>query len=263
VKRNAVIFLYIFSLILPVLYIGCVPSKPAEETEVVPSDRLIKKLEANRRKVKNFEGTGSLKINTPDINTTASFKVVLQKPDSVYLEVYGPFGIDLAQALVTGNNFTFYDVMHNKVYKGKSNSDILKKIFKVDLSFSDLIDAFTGAVNLTPRLTQQPDNYEIVYDKYVLTFIDSLTSQKNKFTIDIRDLVITNYQVLNASDKVLLESTYTKFKLQDGISIPYTTDISLKNENQSLKIEYRKIDLNKNDVKISMNIPDDAEVVEW
>ncbi|MGE5681271.1 MAG: hypothetical protein ACM34K_10380, partial [Bacillota bacterium] len=98
-KKTVYIFLYLMIITLPLVYVGCVPSKPAEEAEIVPSDRLIKKLEANRRKVKNFEGTGSLNINTPDLNTTASFKVLLQKPDSVYLEIYGPFGIDLAQAL--------------------------------------------------------------------------------------------------------------------------------------------------------------------
>ncbi|MDP4174577.1 MAG: DUF4292 domain-containing protein [Bacteroidota bacterium] len=262
-KKIVVVFLYSIVTLFPLFYVGCVPSKPSEETEIVPSDRLVKKLEANRRKVKNFEGVGSLNIHTPELTTNASFKVVLQKPDSVYLEVYGPFGIDLAQALVTDNTFTFYDEMHNKVYKGKSNSDILKKIFKVDLSFSDLMDAFTGAVNLTPKLTKQPDNYEIVYDKYVLTFIDPVNSQKNKYTIDIRDLVITDYQVLSSEDKMIFESVYSKFKLQDGISIPYTTNISIKNLDQNLKIDYRKIDLNKKNVSISLNIPDDAEIVEW
>jgi hypothetical protein len=62
---------------------------------------------------------------------------------------------------------------------------------------------------------------------------------------------------------MIFESVYSKFKLQDGISIPYTTNISLKNLDQSLRIDYRKIDLNKKNVSISLNIPDDAEIVEW
>ncbi|MGE5496999.1 MAG: DUF4292 domain-containing protein, partial [Syntrophothermus sp.] len=206
---------------------------------------------------------GSLYINSPELNTTASFKVTLQKPDSVYLEVYGPFGIDVAQAVVTGSNYIFYDAIHNTAYKGKSSSDVLKKIFKVNLSFSDLMDAFTGAVNLTPKLSQQPSNYEIVYNKYILTFDDSLSQYKSRYSIDIRDLVITDYQLVDPAGKPVLESIFSKFSMLQGISIPYTTKVDLKDAGQSLKIEYRKIDLNKNSVKISLDIPEDAEVIQW
>ncbi|MGE5399931.1 MAG: DUF4292 domain-containing protein [Ignavibacteriales bacterium] len=259
-------YLLIIVLLIPFIitfYEGCVPSKPTEKVEILPSERLTKKLEANRRKVKSFEGTGSIDINTSEINTSASFKVTLMKPDSVYLEVYGPFGIELAQALVTSNYFTFYDAMHNTVYKGHNDNNILKKIFKVDLSFNDLMDSFVGAVNLTPKLSQEPTNYEIVYDKYVLTYSDSLSPVKTKYTVDIRDLVITNYQVYKAPEKIILEGNYSKFKVVNGIPVPFVTEINNKNENQSLKIEYRKVDINKKNTKITMSVPEDAEVVEW
>lgn len=245
------------------IYEGCVPSKPTEKVEILPSERLTKKLEANRRKIKNFEGTGTIDINTPEVNTTASFKVTMQRPDSVYLEVYGPFGIELAQALVTSSNYTFYDAMHNTVYKGSSNSGILRRIFKVDMSFSDLTDAFVGAVNMTPKLSQEPSNYEIVYDKYVLTYIDSLTAASTKYTVDIRDLVITNYQLAGSDGKLILEGNYSKFKVVNGIPVPFVTEIKNNSESQSLKIEYRKVDVNKKNSRISFDIPDDAEVVKW
>jgi outer membrane lipoprotein-sorting protein len=245
------------------IYEGCVPSKPTEKVELLPSERLTKKLEANRRKIKNFEGTGTIEINTPEVNTTANFKITMQRPDSVYLEVYGPFGIELAQALVTSNDFSFYDAMHNTLYKGNSNSDILRKIFKVDMSFSDLTDAFIGAVNLTPKLTQNPSNYEIVYDKYVLTYIDSLTTAKTKYTVDIRDLVVTNYQLLGSDESLRLDGSYSKFKLVNGIPVPFLTEIKNNSQKQNIKIEYRKVDVNKKNSRITFEIPEDAEVVKW
>jgi outer membrane lipoprotein-sorting protein len=262
VKKLLLVLVYLLPF-FTFIYEGCVPSKPTEQVEILPSERLTKKLEANRRKIKNFEGTGTIEINTPEVNTTASFKVVMQRPDSVYLEVYGPFGIELAQALVTSNNFSFYDAMHNTLYKGNSNSDILKKIFKVDMSFSDLTDAFVGAVNLTQKLTQNPSNYEIVYDKYVLTYSDSLTQAKTKYTVDIRDLVVTNYQLFGTTDNLILQGSYSKFKIVNGIPVPFLTEIKNKSENQNLKIEYRKVDVNKRNSKITFDIPEDAEVVKW
>ena len=68
---------------------SCVPSKPVHDDEkILPADRLIKRLEANRRKIKTFQGTGILNINTPEINAKANFEVVLKKPDSVKVSIW-------------------------------------------------------------------------------------------------------------------------------------------------------------------------------
>lgn len=261
-KKNLLIVITLFAIIMPYLYSGCVPSKPAEEVELLPTDRLIKKLEANRRKVKNFEGVGTIHINTSQINTNANFRVILLKPDSVYVEVFGPFGIDLAQILVTNNRFTFYDIIHNTVYRGNNNSNALEKIFKVNITFSDLMDAFVGAVNLTSKLTEEPENYEVAYNKYVLTYNDPSTSMKSRYMVDVKDLAITSYQLLNPSDKIVLEGSYSKFRVLENIPVPYFTEISQKSQDQNLKIEYRKIEINRKNQKINLVIPDDAEQVE-
>ena len=132
-----IIILFLSAILLS----KCVPSKPVYEEEVLPADRLVKKLEANRRKIKTFEGSGVLNVQSPNLEAKASFEIYLKKPDSLKLVIYGPFGIDLAQALVTDSEFIFHDVIKNVVYKGRSDNNLLKKIFHVDLTFSELIDA--------------------------------------------------------------------------------------------------------------------------
>ena len=119
--------------------------------------------------------------------------MILSKPDSIYLTIMGPFGIELAQAVVTNKNFVFYDALQNTAYKGSVNDEILKEIFKVNLTFNELTDAFVGSVNLTNNLYTNPSTYEVEGDKYVLTYIDSLTNKETKYKVDIRELGITNY----------------------------------------------------------------------
>ncbi len=86
-----------------ILLSGCVPSKPTEEVEILPTDRLVNKLEANRRRIRTFEGNGTITIKSNEFNNSATFRVVLVKPDSLYISFIGPFGIEIAQALVTDN----------------------------------------------------------------------------------------------------------------------------------------------------------------
>ncbi len=156
--RKNILWLLIIISSFGVFYLsGCVPSKPTDETEILPSERLINKLEANRRRIRNFEGTGTLSVKSDQFDNSATFRIVLEKPDSMYLTIMGPFGVELAQAMVTKQNFIFYDVLHNTAYKGKVNSEILKDIFKINLSFQELMDAFIGSVNLTSHLYKQPD----------------------------------------------------------------------------------------------------------
>ena len=249
-------------LFLAQIFSGCIPSKPSESVEILPSERLIKKLEANRRKIKNFEGTGTIKITTSEMNNTASFRVIILKPDSIYINIYGPFGIDLASALVTSDNFIFYDDIHNVVYKGKSDNEILKKIFKIDITFGELEDMFAGSVNLTSELSREPDNYEIAYDKYILTYTQQGSERKSRYFIDIRELSIINYQLLDPSGNVLVEGDFSKFKIIDELSIPYAIRIHNKEEDQMVNIDYRKIEINKSSIKIHLEIPEDAEVVQ-
>lgn len=262
-KRPGFCILLTLTFILPFIVNGCIPSKPTEEVEILPSERLIKRLEANRRKVKNFEGFGTISISSPELNANASIKVILQKPDSLYFEIYGPFGIDLAQAVITNESFLFYDIMNNKVYRGNNNSEALKNIFKLDISFNDLLEALTGAVNLTPKLSSEPSDYNVVYDKYILTYDDQLSEVITRYYIDIRDLVITEYQLLDRSENVFLDGVFSKFSVLESIPVPFNTNIKYHKQNQSIKIEYRKAEINKDNLKLTMEIPTDAEVEEW
>jgi len=260
-KTNATRFLlWIFIVIL---LSSCVPSKPIEEESVLPADRLIKKIETNRRKVKTFRGTGLLEIKSPDIDATASFEIILKKPDSVKVSIFGPFGIELAQSFVTSTDFMFYDVMRNNLYTGRVKSDVLEKIFKVNLSFNELIDAFTGSVNLTDKLRNEPDKYKILEDGYILTYIDSTANTESIYKVNSSDLSIINYRLVALPKDILFEGRYSDFRNSDGIPIPFITTIDYYLKNQKVKINYKKVEINEDINNIKPNVPEDVNLIEW
>lgn len=241
---------------------GCVPSKPTEETEILPSERLISKLEANRRKIENFEGTGTITVKSRELNTSASFKVTLIKPDSISLTIMGPFGIELAQSLVTKNEFKFYDALQNTVYEGATSEDVLKNIFRIDLSFSDMMDAFIGSVNLTKHLYKQPTKYSIDGDRYILTYVDSTSGEVTNYKVDIKELGITDYQLSKNGD-VILDGKYSHFNDVENVAVPYSIEVRNRREDQLVTIEYKRISANKKDVTIDFKLPGDATVIKW
>ncbi len=197
------------------------------------------------------------------MDNKATFQITLIKPDSIYLTIMGPFGIQLAEALVTNNNFVFYDALHNTAYEGQVTEDVLKNIFRIDLPFSDLIDAFVGSVNLTKHLYHPPTKYSVDYDKYVLTYVDSVTNTTTEYMIDIRNLGITNFKTTDASGNVLLDGKYSDFDFLQNVSIPYSIDVQDKRQDEAVSIKYKTLKANVPGAFIDFNIPEDATIIKW
>jgi hypothetical protein len=175
----------------------------------------------------------------------------------------GPFGIELAQALVTKEKFTFYDELQNTAYVGDVNSNALRSIFRINLSFEDLLDAFVGAVNLTNNLYRLPDIYIVEDDKYILTYNDSGRNNTTVYRVDIRQLGITNYEMYELDGPLNLRGTYSDFQLLENVAVPYKIGIENIIDEQKINIEYRKITVNKNNIVIDFKIPDDATIIKW
>ena len=261
-KCSLIILLCSYLIILFIS--GCVPSKPTEETEeILSAERLVNKLEVNRRRIKLFEGSGTLVVQTSNSENKANFETILVKPDSIYLTILGAFGIQLAQTLVTTDSFIFYDDLHNTAYQGRLSEDVLKSIFKIDLPFSDIIDAFVGSVNLTKHLYKQPSNYSVEYDKYILTYVDSTSHFTSIYKIDIRSLGITSFQVLDPDGEIVLNCNYSDFDYIENVAVPYSIEVQNVKDGQSVSIKYNKLRANSADISINFKVPDDATVIKW
>ncbi len=260
-RKVSLIILFLSNILL--IITGCIPSQPTEEFELLPSERLTNKLEANRRKIKSFEGNGTIFVNTQSMDNSAAFRIVLQKPDSIYLSIMGPFGIELAQALVTKEKFIFFDALKNTAYIGDVNSSALQSIFRINLSFENLLDAFVGSVNLTSNLYRAPDNYYVEDDRYVLTYLDSARTYKTIYNVDVRQLGITDYQLFGLDEELMLQGKYSDFELLENVAVPYKIAIENKADDQKIRIEYKKISVNKKNILIDFKLPDDATIIKW
>lgn len=258
-----VLFIIIAFINYLLIFQGCIPSKPLDEIELLPSERLINKLEANRRKIKSFEGVGAIEIESELYDNSASFRVVMLKPDSIYFTIMGPFGIELAQALVTEKDFIFYDVFENTAYTGEVDEDVLENIFKVNLSFNNLIDAFVGSVNLTDNLYKQPNDYAVDNDKYVLAYIDPTENTTTIYRVDIRELGITNFSLKASDGSIDLEGSYSSFEMLENVAVPFNIEVQNKVENQKVFITYKNIIANDKSIEIDFILPDDATIISW
>lgn len=249
-------------LLLTFLF-GCVPSKPVYEEKTASFERLIRKIEVNKRRIKTFYGIGSLGVFSKEENLTGNFEVFIKRPDSLKIVIYGPFGIDLAQILLTKNNFKFYDVMNNTLHTGKVNNEVLKSIIKMNISFSELYESLTGAMSFSDKLSTIPTIMNNTDGTLELTYVDSLANRKSTYRINSADLTVNSYKVTTMLNKEILTGAYQNYKSYDEIAIPRNTVLEYKENKQKLTIEYRNIEVNKILDNIDFSVPDDVKVIKW
>lgn len=255
-------FLLLTSFLLLSIFFGCSATQSIEEEQSISAERIVKRIEANRRKTKSFVGTGTVTVNTSDLNTKSSFRVEVKKPDSLKVSFYGPFSIDLASALITTKDFLFFDMINNKCYKGKIRPGIIKDVMKVNIPYEELIDAVTGSVNLTDKLRLEPIASKLDDNKYELLYPDSTNNILNKIIIDIETMRIVQFIISDLKGKISYQADYENFRKVDEVYLPFVININDKSNNQKLKIEYRKIEINQLNEKLKIDVPEDAEISE-
>lgn len=261
--RKSLAVIYILTFCSLFYFEGCAPSTPLQTERTIAPDRLIKRLEANRRKIKSLTGSGTISIKTTELDTKSSFQVEIKKPDSIKVSFFGPFGIDLAYALITQYDFQFYDVINNTVYKGKQRPGVMKEILKVNISYEDLMDLITGSVNFADRLRGEPSSSELIDDQLTLTYNDSLSQKTNSYIIQYNKLEIRQFLQNSAKGKNLIETKFSNFNRIDEIPIPMGIVFNDFVNNQKIQIEYKKFEINKEIEDLGLEISSDAKIIVW
>ncbi|MCF8260723.1 MAG: DUF4292 domain-containing protein [Melioribacteraceae bacterium] len=249
-------------ILLLVIVDSCAPAKPEKEEAEFSPDRIMVKMESNRRKIKTFYGKGVMGVNSPEFSAKTNFEVRLVKPDSIRLSISGPLGFDIAEALVTKDDFTFYDVLRNKVYTGKNREGVLRDVFKVDFSFDDIMDAFAGAVNLTENLRKIPDEFNSDNSYFYFNYRNP-SGTNTQYIVDQNDLAIKEYSLTDSNNKKIFEGFYSDFRSFEGLPLPYKVIVKSSRYDQNLDIEYRLIEVNKPVSGLVLKLPKDVEYIEW
>jgi len=215
---------------------------------------------SHHARIHSLKGEGRISIETPDIAQSGSFFLTLRKPDSILINLQGPFGIKVGSALVTRTEFFFYSSLQNKLITGPANVENLNRILHVQLSFDDLLNIFSGGEFLEDDL-RTPDETRIENDQFLFIYISQSSSRR--YWIDPTSLYIQKVQFLDNSGKLILEQTFNDFENVQGIMLPLAIRITQPKARQMLTLQYSDILVNAEQVQFTFTIPNNAERIRW
>jgi outer membrane lipoprotein-sorting protein len=215
---------------------------------------------SHHARIQSMSGEGRVSVETPEIAQSGSFILTLQKPDSVLINIQGPFGIKVGSALVTRSEFLFYNSLKNRLITGSTNIENLNRILHVQLSFDDLLNLFAGGTFLENDF-RAPDETYMEDDQVVFVFASSQTSRK--YWIDPMTLNIQKVQILDQNGKLTLEETFSDFEDVNGFAMPYTIHVIQPKTRQKLSFTYSEILVNTETLSFTFTIPSNAERIHW
>jgi len=243
------------------LFISCSAPKKIEDDGFDIRD-VIKQINNSSKKIKSLKGAGNISLENESGANSGSFKINLLKPDSISLSITGPFGINVAKALITRDSFLFHDSFNNVAVKGKTTKRNISEIFKLNIDFDDILSVlscspdFFRESNLEPQIDLQASENEavIIYQK---------EGDIIKYYLNLENKYISKRVVYSGSGKIISEENYQSYYKKDNMWLPRSIKIVLPYENQLLSLYFEKQEINTDNLSFNFTIPKDTKILNW
>ena len=223
-------------------------------------EEVFQSVNANHERIHTLKGEGKISIETPEFAQTASFTLLMRKPDSLLISLAGPFGIKVGAALLTKKNFSFYNSLQNTLTTGTTNEENIQRIFHINLNFEDILNLFSGGVFSSADL-HNPDEQRIEND--LLLYIYSSGDEKRYYWIDPSTLQIRKIQQFDLGGAVAFEQNFRDFEETGNSAIPRSIQIIQPVQRHRISLSYSDVELNNTAMECTLTVPENAKRIHW
>ncbi len=236
---------------------GCAPTKTVIRDRSLGAAEVVRRVQERDQRIRTVKGDGNITVESPEASGSGSFRADVRKPDSLKLELSGPFGIHVGTLLLSREQFMFYNWRENIATIGKPDGSTLQSMFRLKLRFDEILNAFTGEF-LSPRSSDTLETFGVEEGLYLLRYRSA--DGVHEYRIDGDAFVVTSYRLLDSLGKPSLIALASRFDEVNDIAIPKLLRIVLPKERRSLTVAYGDLRLNE-EVECTFILPKQAEVV--
>ncbi len=252
---------FVFALCVLVLTLqSCATRTPNLLNRSISSDEVHEIVRTNEERMQTATGEGTISVETSTTAQSGSFTLTLRKPDSLLVNLTGPFGIRVGSALLTRRNFWFYSGLENRLYDGDMTPQNLSRILRLDVSFDDLLNLFTGGAFFRSD-TGAPDGIGTEDDHFTFSYKNDAGA--HKYFIDPQSLLISKIQYLDNQGKLQYEQRFVNFQTIDSTCIPFNIRIVQPKERRMVSVVYSDLAINKRDIDLTFVYPPNAQRIRW
>ncbi len=242
-------------LLLPaaMLYVGCTGASRLSDDATF--DDVRRRVEARNANVRALSGEGRISIDTPEIGNSGSVGVRLSKPDSLLIDITGPFGVGLARGLVTSSAFTFYNQWENTVLEGATSVENMRRVLRFPIAFADVLDVLSGTVGFRGAAEASP---VVSVDGGTWTAVYPTSQGTIEYVVEIGYEAVTRVTRRNAQGEMLEMIQFKDFRRKGGLYMPSVVSIVRPLSEESLTLVYERTTLNDLPLDFTFKVPRSA-----
>ncbi len=234
---------------------GCGSTARAKKELTLSPERVTELTRRRSEAIRTVKGEGVITIESPEQSGSSSFVLNLRKPDSVLVNLSGPFGIRFGTLLFSRDRFIFHNYQDNYAFVGKSDGTTLHSMFNLQMSFDEVMRAFTG--EFLPPGAGAPDSFSTDGESYVLTYRSG--KSRTEYRVDGQDYFIRSYRVIDEDGRPTLTAIATEPEETEGAVTPRLLRVVFPVERKSISVAYSDLEVNQ-PVSCHFSIPKSADV---
>ncbi len=240
-----------------VLLAGCATTRKAAVDRTLLPDQIFAEVRNRNARVQTLQGEGLLTIESPEGSHNGSFDVRIKKPDSVRIELHGPFGVQAGTLLLSRDTFLYYNRMENIALTGRPNGRTLKSMFRLTMRFDEVLDALTGEF---PTAGEQDSLLATTTDDQGYHLRYRAHDETREYDVDGESFVVTGYRVFDKDGRKILNAESSRIRMSDSVPLPKLLRVVFPEEQRSVTIAYDAITINR-PTECAFTLPPQAEVI--
>jgi Domain of unknown function (DUF4292) len=249
---------------LTFIFSSCSAAGGDDKPVNIPAREIKQRVNSNSELIETLEASGNISFDSPEQSGSGWVEVKIRKPDTVLVKIEGPFGISIANALITRNDFIYYNAQENKAIIGPSSDINIGAILRIKVSFEDLICGLTGGF----KFEEIPEDSSMAESENNLYLIRTGSNGSlRKFHIDPSSYSIINYNSYDQYNSPLVEVNYSNYNEESAsgkkVNFPATIRIKNPEKKQSVYVDYVSREINKPGLSFRIKVPKSAKVVKW
>ncbi|MCL4538099.1 MAG: DUF4292 domain-containing protein [Bacteroidetes bacterium] len=239
------------------LFAGCAATSYYVDLSGVTAESVTEEIKSQSNSIHFFSTSGYGSFETKDGAYTASFDMSIDRPSSAIVNLYGPFGIKVAQVRLTEDTLLVYNTMRNELFMGKPTSTNLRRLLMIasnGTSFTDLLlDLMPPVGNLdSARFTRQLDG-----DAVNFTYANEDTVEQ--YTVDGKFMRTREYKK-SVNGQTVMKIQYSGFEQIGRVCVPRRVSFEDMQHGVSARLYYQDTSLNQRK-NVEFSVPSDAKEV--
>jgi hypothetical protein len=237
------------------LLAGCAGFLPSPEAPLENDPyALFREVREHAARLKTFEGRAEWAASSEDGSFRGSSRVALKTPDSLWLKVEGPFGIDVAFMSFTPGRILFYSPMLKSAFSGEPGNSRLAGLMPFGADFSDSAIRAAGLLVPDDTLLANLTSFTPEKKEYILGF-----DTGERVWIQRKGPVVSRWEKRDSSGAVVWLWEAERFQSRGKIRLPLLIRLDAS-KGRSLTVFYETMKTNSDlrkgwcDVPIPENV---------